>query len=131
MLLVYHKANLAIGYLVTTYADSYKDFIDAHPDLGCIETDETDVSAATHNIKGVDPVVWLVAKIPFDITVVGGHISGLPVGTIVSADGGFCTIDEEDAGELELTFETPGSYQVSFSHPDYLDKEITVEAVAA
>jgi hypothetical protein len=52
-------------------------------------------------------------------------VSGLPVG--IRATLGIWSAQVDD-GELELTFDLPGTYTFSLSHPQYLPGEVTIYA---
>lgn len=79
----------------------------------------------THHYVDVD--TWtLKNKTQLPVVQNGGVLSGLPSGTVARMDG-VPPVTVND-GTLELTFETPGVYEVLLSHPKHYDR--TVQLVA-
>lgn len=52
-------------------------------------------------------------------------VSGIPVGSQAVVSGQTVTVDD---GSMELTFDLPGTYIVSLSHPHYLTDEVILYA---
>lgn len=64
-------------------------------------------------------------KIPFDLTVNGMTISGIPVGTSVRVEDDFYIVDD---GVLEVTSDIPETIRIILKHVNYLKEVLSIES---
>jgi hypothetical protein len=69
----------------------------------------------------------VVPKRTINATVNGTIISGIPFGATVRTEGQEILVTEED-GEIDLTYDIPGTYTVSIAAPTYNDLIVQVTA---
>lgn len=134
MLVIYRKSDLMIEQCVTIAADDYRAMLEADPEIGVIDV-ERQMSPLDIAVKEVGGVPTVIEKQPMTISgelvgVAGSDIrlTGIPTGTVIISEGQAITM--VSSGILDLNFDLPGSYLVSFNHPDYLFQELTVEVSA-
>ena len=96
------------GFLVEWY-DSILYYIHNGEATLC-PTQETTLSHTFALANGIDEVVLQYLPIPCTVTVANA-------------------VYEVDDGTLEISFDTPGEYQVTVTSFPYLDKTFTVEAI--
>lgn len=132
MIVVYKLETLAVEHCVHISADTFTDYIDADPDRGWVRFEG---NAAPHEIgiKIIDGEAVAMLKQPLQIDTPSSCVIGetvvienVPAGTHVWGDAGAGIVDASET--VEVSFETPGVYTIAFSHPEYLFKEIEIEA---
>lgn len=134
MIVIFKADTLEVEHCVHVAADDFVASIQQDPLRGMALYDQ-DYGPEYMTIMMVDGVPTAFLKVAFDLpsslTAVAGEeiaISGVPEGTHISGDAGYCVMDA--TGLLEVTFAHAGPYRLSFSHSQYLHKEISVEVAA-
>ena len=101
-----------------------------------ITTVEPPEQTVTHRAFWVDDTWSLVQVTPFPLTINSTTVLANNLDTITLEDLPIpCTVTvantvyEVDDGTLEISFDTPGEYQITVSAFPYLDKTFTVEAI--
>lgn len=135
MIVFYHPADLSPVHIVTVYADQYRKFIEANPQQWPFLVIEGE-NLRIEEVEVLPEGQWR-RRLPMQIVAPSSavvneefEITGVPEGMTIEVDG--AAVGEMDAsGSLTLSMGTPAFYQVRFSGPAYITKEITIEAVPA
>lgn len=134
MLVIYRPESLSIEQCVHVHDPHYYTWLATQTHLAYVEVDGvTDVQGIA--LAMIDGEVQVVAKLPFPMAVptaavVGEEITilNVPEGTLIFGAGGALSMDS--SGVLELQFDDPGRYRITFDHRLYTSQENSIEVVA-